>query len=256
MPKQNQKNEQKFSIFGQSDVGMRCLINSDCIEFDLTKGIAILTDGLEQTEAGRISAKLAAKSVLEGLQSDSFTNDLSNSSEDQLLNAIDKLLSKTNQVLIDVSKAVREENYMRTTIVAILIRKRKIFVGQVGDSRVYLLRNNILKRLTRDHSLVHDLIFQGVYHQRKQKSSGIDSVTRTLGSKSNIEIATLTHEIRPGDRLLLCSDGLSDMLTDKEIEEISNTEVRNLKKTTKNLIKFANRRGGRDNISVILAQIP
>ena len=64
MPKQNQKNEQKFSIFGQSDVGMRCMINSDCIEFDQTKGIAILTDGMKQSEAGKISAKLAAKSVL------------------------------------------------------------------------------------------------------------------------------------------------------------------------------------------------
>ena len=149
MPKQNQKNEQKFSIFGQSDVGMRCMINSDCIEFDQTKGIAILTDGLEKSEAGKISAKLAAKSVFEGLRSDRFTNDLPSSNEEQVLNAIDKLLSKTNQVLIDASKAVGEENYMRTTIVAILIRKRKIFLGHVGDSRVYLLRNNILERLTR-----------------------------------------------------------------------------------------------------------
>ena len=256
MPKLNQKDEQKLTIFGQSDVGMRCLINSDCIEFDQTKGIAILTDGLGQSEAGKISAKLAAKSVLEGLRNDSFINDLSSSSGDQVLNAITKLISKTNQVLIDASKAMGERNYMRTTIVSMLIQKSKIFIGHVGDSRVYLLRNNILKRLTRDHSLVQDLIFRGVYHQRKQKSSGIDSVTRTLGSKSNVEIATLAHEIRPGDRLLLCSDGLSDMLTDKEIEEISNTEVRNLKKTTKNLIKFANRRGGRDNISVILVQIP
>ena len=145
MPKQNKKNEQKFSIFGQSDVGMRCMINSDCIEFDQTKGIAILTDGLEQSEAGKISAKLAAKSVFEGLRSDTFTNDLPSSNEEQVLNAIDKLLSKTNQVLIDASKAVGEENYMRTTIVAILIRKRKIFLGHVGDSRVYLLRNNILE---------------------------------------------------------------------------------------------------------------
>ena len=70
MPKQNQKNEQKFSIFGQSDVGMRCMINSDCIEFDQTKGIAILTDGMKQSEAGKISAKLAARSVFEGLRSD------------------------------------------------------------------------------------------------------------------------------------------------------------------------------------------
>lgn len=256
MPKQNQKNEQKFSIFGQSDVGMRCMINSDCIEFDQTKGIAILTDGLEQSEAGKISAKLAAKSVFEGLQSDTFTNDLSSSNEEQVLNAIDKLISKTNQVLIDASTAVGEGNYMRTTIVAILIQKRKIFLGHVGDSRVYLLRNNILGRLTRDHSLVHDLVSRGVYHQRKQKSSSIDSVTRVLGAKPNIEITTLAHEIKSGDRLLLCSDGLSDMLSDKEIEEIANTEIHNLKKTTKNLIKFANRRGGRDNISVILAQIP
>ena len=95
-----------------------------------------------------------------------------------------------------------------------------------------------------------------MYHQRKQKSSSIDSVTRVLGAKPNIEITTLAHEIKSGDRLLLCSDGLSDMLSDKEIEEIANTEINNLKKTTKNLIKFANRRGGRDNISVILAQIP
>ena len=232
------------------------MINSDCIEFDQTKGIAILTDGMKQSETGKISAKLAARSVFEGLRSDRFTNDLSSSNEEQVLNAMDKLLSKTNQVLIDASKAVGEGNYMRTTIVAILIRKSKIFLGHVGDSRVYLLRNNILERLTRDHSLVNDLVFRGVYHQRKQKSSSIDSVTRVLGAKPNIEITTLAHEVKSGDRLLLCSDGLSDMLSDKEIEEIANTEINNLKKTTKNLIKFANRRGGRDNISVILAQIP
>ena len=100
------------------------MINSDCIEFDQTKGIAILTDGMKQSEAGKISAKLAAKSVFEGLRSDRFTNDLSSSNEEQVLNAMDKLLSKTNHVLIDASKAVGEENYMRTTIVAILIRKR------------------------------------------------------------------------------------------------------------------------------------
>ena len=84
------------------------MINSDCIEFDQTKGIAILTDGLEKSEAGKISAKLAAKSVFEGLRSDTSTNDLSSSNEEQVLNAIYKLLSKTNQVLIDASKAVCE----------------------------------------------------------------------------------------------------------------------------------------------------
>jgi protein phosphatase len=126
----------------------------------------------------------------------------------------------------------------------------------VGDSRLYLYRADSLRRITKDHSLVQDLIDRGFYTEEEARSANVGHiVTRALGTKAQVEVDTLQHDLKASDVFLLCSDGLSDMVAGWQIQEILKEQSSNLERAAKTLISKANRNGGKDNISVILMRI-
>lgn len=121
-----------------------------------------------------------------------------------------------------------------------------------------MYRNDELTRLTKDHSLVQDLIDRGFYTEEEARDANVSHiVTRALGTKAEVEVDTVEYTLQIGDVLLLCSDGLSDMVADWRIEEIlrEQSEVQQLEHTAQELVDQSNRNGGKDNISVILIEV-
>jgi protein phosphatase len=131
---------------------------------------------------------------------------------------------------------------MGTTIVACLFYDNKVSIAHVGDSRAYRLRADKLEQITLDHSLLQELVDRGFYsHEEAQRSTNRNYVTRALGVEPTVEVEVHEHDVLPNDIYLLCSDGLPDMVEDDDVGQ--------------QLIDLANDHGGRDNVSVMLAQV-
>jgi len=162
-------------------------------------------------------------------------------------------IEKVNQLLYQESKKKPELNGMGTTLVAAVVEDSTMYVANVGDSRLYLIRNQ-LKQITRDHSYVEELVSLGQLERgSKDYREKKNIITRAVGTEDKLEIDFFEVSLEPGDYILLCSDGLSNMLEDAEIEEIICSELELPEKAEK-LITVANDNGGKDNIAVVLME--
>jgi protein phosphatase len=157
-----------------------------------------------------------------------------------------------------VAAAAQEIQYrgMGTTIVAAVLKGDELSIAHVGDSRLYRLRDQQLKQLTVDHSVLQELIDCGFYtKEQAQRSPNRHIVTRALGVSEQVEIDVQNHPVLLNDIYLLCSDGLHDMLNDHDIANILNKESLSLEQLAQELVQTANIKGGFDNISVILLRV-
>ncbi len=246
----------KVIIAGCTDTGMHRQLNEDHIGFDQELGIAVLTDGMGGHQSGKIASHMAVNSVLNTLRNLVNPDSSGTITDSQLLEQVSNTISYSNTEIFEAAENLEEHKGMGTTVVAALIQNEKIYAGHVGDSRLYLHRNNGLKRITKDHSLVQDLIDRGFYTEEEARKTNVGHiVTRALGTKEDVEVDTVQHDLQANDVFLLCSDGLSDMVDDWRIEEILNEREDNLEATAQELVNTANRNGGKDNVSVILMQI-
>ena len=246
----------QVKIAGFTDIGLRRNHNEVHIGFNQQHAIAVLADGMGGHQAGEVAAHMAVNSVLEKLQKLCERKSSGPITSSQLLEFVSNSISHSNSVIFNAAELINEHKGMGTTLVAAVIRDSKIYAGHVGDSRLYLFRDRALRRITRDHSLVQDLIDKGFYTEEEAKSASVGHiVTRALGTKAQVEVDTVEHDAQPNDILLLCSDGLSDMVADWQIEETLADHQKNINATAKKLIMLANRNGGKDNISVILMQV-
>ena len=173
----------------------------------------------------------------------------------QLLEFVSNTISSSNAEIYSAQEAEEAYKGMGTTIVATVVIGSQIYVGHVGDSRLYLYRNRTVQRLTKDHSLVQDLIDRGFYTEREARSASVGHVvTRALGTRPEVEVDANEEPLKAYDLLLLCSDGLTDMVSDWQIAEVIDENIADLEVAAKKLIALANHYGGKDNISVILMQ--
>jgi protein phosphatase len=250
--------EERFQvkIAGFTDTGLKRQRNQDHIGFDQDLGIAVLADGMGGHQSGEIASQMAVESVLEKLQSICEPKPTKSKTGSQLLDYVSNTISYSNSMIYQAAETVEEQRGMGTTLVAVMIQDSQIYAGHVGDSRLYLYRADSLRRITKDHSLVQDLIDRGFYTEEEARSANVGHiVTRALGTKAQVEVDTLQHDLKASDVFLLCSDGLSDMVAGWQIQEILKEQSSNLERAAKTLISKANRNGGKDNISVILMQI-
>ncbi|MDD9890154.1 MAG: Stp1/IreP family PP2C-type Ser/Thr phosphatase [Gammaproteobacteria bacterium] len=246
----------KVIIAGCTDTGLRRNHNEDHIGFNQDLGIAVLADGMGGHQAGEIASHMAVESVLENLQSVADGENSRSITGSQLLEYVSNTISYSNSKIFQAAEALDEHKGMGTTLVAAIVQGSQIYAGHVGDSRLYLFRDTSLKRITKDHSLVQDLVDRGFYTEEEARMASVGHiVTRALGTKAEVEVDTIQHDLADGDLLLLCSDGLSDMVADWLIEETLRERGAELAKTASKLIELANRNGGKDNISVILVQV-
>ena len=144
---------------------------------------------------------------------------------------------------------------MGTTAIAALVNDSELIAACVGDSRLYLHREGELRQLSRDHSRLQELIDEGFFTVRDSRRSGVGHLlTRAIGTKATVEPELLSETLQAGDTLLICSDGLSDLVDDWQLQDTLNECQGNLDSTCRKLVDHANRIGGSDNITVLLAR--
>lgn len=246
----------KVRIAGLTDTGMKRQHNEDHIGFDQELGIAVLADGMGGHQSGEIASHMAVESVMEHLQSMADPESSRPITGSQLLEYVSNTISYSNSMIFQAAEALEQHKGMGTTLVAVLIREGYIYAGHVGDSRLYVFRDDSLKRITKDHSLVQDLVDRGFYTEEEARQASVGHiVTRALGTKEQVEVDTVQEELQDGDVFLLCSDGLSDMVEDWKIQETLRESRQDLEAAVNSLVTLANSNGGKDNISVILLQV-
>jgi len=250
----------QLRIIGLTDAGLRREHNEDHIGFSQELGIAVLADGLGGHQAGEIASHMAVESVLENLQK--LAGRMTDGeaarpmSGARILEFISNTISYSNSLIYQASEALDEHRGMGTTLVAAIAKGTRLYIGHVGDSRLYLYRNESLTRVTKDHSLVQDLVDRGYYTDEEARMASVGHVvTRALGTRPEVKIDTIQQDLEHEDLFLLCSDGLSDMVADWMIEETLAQGGDDLEHTARTLVEQANRNGGNDNVSVILMQV-
>jgi protein phosphatase len=160
-----------------------------------------------------------------------------------------------NRIIYDAAQGRREYAGMGTTVVSILAVNDHVALAHVGDSRIYRLRGEQIVQLSRDHSLVQQQVDHGIISpEEAQESQYKHLITRALGVKESVEVELAEQPVLPGDFLLLCSDGLSDLLEDEEMLGIVREHADDLEKACQALVDRANYKGGDDNITALLIQ--
>ena len=158
-----------------------------------------------------------------------------------------------NNKIYHTSRSDPKLNGMGTTVVSVLVDQDTAYVAHVGDSRAYLIRNKKIQRLTEDHSLINDYISQGLLKIEEAGQHPLKHViTRALGSNPNVEVDVKTVTLGHGDAVLLCSDGLSNLLTDEEMRINALDSLQDPQTACRQLIDLANKNGGDDNITIVL----
>jgi PPM family protein phosphatase len=164
-------------------------------------------------------------------------------------------LKVANEVVYETAQVKVQRKGMGTTIVAVLVDKKSFAVAHVGDSRLYLFRDGALKPVTRDHSLVAEQVAKGLMTEEQAEQSDIKNVlTRALGVGAAVEVDADEKPLKAGDLLLLCTDGLCRMAADPVIAEVLN-RLSDPLEICRELIKIANERGGKDNITVVAGRV-
>lgn len=227
--------------------------NEDSIAIRPELGLAVLADGMGGHLAGEVASGMAV---------DIVTRELSQALAPQsppdpakAMAAIDQAIRTANQQIYQAARARAECAGMGSTVVVALLAGDRLWVGHVGDSRLYRFRDGELAQLTQDHSVIQELVNRGLYTlEEARQAVSKNLVTRALGVDTNIVVDISEQPAASTDLYLLCSDGLNEVMSDAEIAEVLRASDE-LETTAKRLVACANDRGGPDNISVILARM-
>jgi len=242
----------KLAVYGISDVGLSREHNEDSISWDIDLGLIMLADGMGGHNAGEIASELAVTAIRDALL-DVLTPDIMDSKLIKCDEALREAVIYANEEIHDQANRRVECAGMGTTVVITLFHDDKVTYAHVGDSRIYRLRNGEFRQLTQDHSLVQEMIDNGYLSQEEAMiSSSRNLITRALGISPEVEVDITTEELDIDDVYLLCSDGLSDMLNEKNMAAILTDWRHDLGAAAQQLVDAANDCGGNDNISVVL----
>ncbi len=256
-PEERTMQHEVLDVAMRSDPGIVRSHNEDAVFVDAELGLAILADGMGGYKAGEVASGMATT-----LLANSFSRLLVGPAADpELLRRPEQLIHDeicgTNAAIFNASQSEPQYSGMGTTLVFAWLLGQRLYLAHVGDSRAYRWRNQDLQRLTKDHSLLQEQIDSGTISLEEARySANRNLVTRALGIEPEVEVDIAAHEFIEGDLLLLCSDGLNDMLSDDEISEILDQHADCLVSAAECLIERANDAGGRDNVSVILVRMP
>ena len=242
-----------------TDIGKVRDHNEDAVASDLSIGLLVLADGMGGYRAGEVASEMAVLLVAAEITQAMLDSTHVWPEKSELLaeaHMLKNAVQKANAAIFQVSQDEPQCAGMGTTLVAGVFTNNKLVVGHIGDSRMYRLRDGALQQLTEDHSLVQEQINAGLITQlQAQTSSNKNLVTRALGIEPNVELELQELEVEVGDIYLLCSDGLSDMVSDEEIAETLRKANGNITQAANKLVHIANENGGVDNISVMIAII-
>jgi protein phosphatase len=204
----------------------------------------VVADGMGGAQAGEVAAGIAVEAFAQGLTG-------SGTVEQRLASRA----REANRRIFEIASTQRERAGMGTTLTAAYLDDSQLAIAHVGDSRAYLFRDGSLTRLTQDHSLVDELVRRGKLTEEEAAEHPQRSIiTRALGPEPDVEVDTWTYPVRAGDLLLLCSDGLTSMISEERVGQIL-AHYGELESAAQALINEANQAGGRDNITVVLVRV-
>jgi PPM family protein phosphatase len=237
--------ERTLNIGFKTDPGRAKPTNEDSILVEESLGLFAVADGMGGHNAGEVASHIAvdriADFVGEGLRSAKSRRKL-----------IADAISRANEAIFLAGSSDPWWSDMGTTIVAAILEGNSLLIAHVGDSRGYLIRGERIRRLTEDHTFVAEWVRDGsITPEEARTHAARHGLTMALGIEEDVEPAVAEWEWRKADRLLLCSDGLTDVLEDQEILDIV-AGASDPAEATEQLVAEANKRGGPDNISVIL----
>lgn len=255
--------EVKFSAYGSTDVGVVRTNNEDnFLLSDLANGasaveeinnqrvsrrgaLLVVSDGMGGAQAGEVASAMAV-SVL---QTELMKSNSARPAGDQLIKAV----QRANNTIWREGQANSSKTGMGATLTAALVRNGKAYIAEVGDSRAYLIRNTSILQITIDQSLVELLVLAGEISREEAETAPIKNVIlQAMGTQPEVKVALTSVDLRRGDYLLLCSDGLSNKVTELEMLKFT-LRASSIEMACKQLIELAKRRGGEDNITVIIS---
>ena len=244
-----------MNFFAQTDKGKIRKINEDSYFarcYENSHLLAVVADGMGGHNGGKFASELAIKVISESFDAFSQTKDVS--SPRKIKQNMISAIKTANKQIFDKANKVDELSGMGTTVVMCYVKDNTAYVLNIGDSRLYLL-NNSITQITKDHSYVNELVEHGVLNIEDAKNHPQKNlITRALGTEKDVDADLYEVKIQKGDALLLCSDGLSNMLNDEEILNVIKDDS-NFEISIKKLIDSANKNGGKDNITAILVNV-
>lgn len=239
-----------MEIAYQTDIGQEREDNQDYVgvftnQDQLT--FAIVADGIGGHQGGDVASSMAVSHIGYHFEQTTFKNPV------DAVKWLSDQVQIENGKIIDKSNQFKDLNGMGTTMVAAIFFDDQMVVANIGDSRGYLRRNGELNQLTEDHSLVNELVKRGVITEQEAKTHPQKNIiTRTLGISPDADIDINLYQLESSDQLLLCTDGLSNMVSNQQLDDVLKSN-QTLAEKCQQLIKMANEAGGPDNITVLIA---
>ncbi len=239
---------------GATDIGRKRKTNQDSICLDHTHYLFAVADGMGGHNGGDIASQLSVK-----IMSEYLGQNAGRLESDHLMR---EMIQEVNRAILKKAGENPELHGMGTTVAAIHFHGTELVIGNVGDSRVYMINNGHIFQLTRDHSFVQEKLNMGIYSRTEAvKDPQKNVLVRSVGFESEIKVDVFRYRICKNDLFLICSDGLHGKVSDgdilhivqKNIPDPSRCQLEDIQKTVTGLIDQANDNGGQDNISVILA---
>lgn len=235
---------------GKTDIGLRRQNNEDVFLLSPDFDFCLAADGMGGAAAGEVASQIFAQTAFE------IFSATPNHSAKDTLSRVEKAYRSANQKILEHVIAHPEHKGMGCTAELLAFFEENFILGHIGDSRTYRLRNGELEQLTEDHTLVQKQLQEGLISEDEIRYHPMRHVIfRAVGINEEMAIDLLKDKTQPADLFLLCSDGLSDMLEDEQIQEILCADT-NIGHKTENLIDSAKAAGGLDNITVVLVAIP
>jgi protein phosphatase len=252
----------KVRASGLTDVGRKRKHNEDNLFLSPPHGLYVVADGMGGHASGEVASQIAVETL--GVFFDETSKDEEktwpykmNKKVSYQENRLMVGVKLSNKLIFQKAQADLRLKGMGTTIVVVFLRDDKVYVGHVGDSRVYRLRNNdTFDMLTEDHSLLNDYMkIKKLTPEEIENFPHKNVIVRALGMKERVEVDTSSHTIQKGDVFLLCSDGLSGLVDDDGLRDIVIEHRHDLDICCQELINAANRNGGNDNITALLVEV-
>lgn len=248
-----------LDIVTRTDAGKVRSNNEDSVLANATRGIVVLADGMGGYNAGEVASSMATSMLGKWLENSAAKREAGATLAAALSSthaALDIGVTETNRAIFSAAQSQAQYAGMGTTLVIGVFQGNQLTVAHIGDSRAYRLRDNEFIQITRDHSWLEEKIASGLLtREQAQLSRNKNLVTRAVGIDAQVSAEIHDFEVISDDIYLFCSDGLNDMVSDKEIGMTLNALSANLDLCALQLIQLANDNGGRDNVSVILVKV-
>jgi serine/threonine protein phosphatase PrpC len=239
----------RFSCAARTDVGVVRSGNEDTYLMSSDRGLFIVADGMGGHAAGEVASDMAARIIAEQFRP------ARGMSDDELSSQMIGAIRSANEAIFRRTLTEHDKRGMGTTATVLDLLPRRYLLGQVGDSRAYILRGGVLTQLTKDHSYVQEQVDAGrLTPEEARVHPYANVITRCVGSSSDVIPDLYVGTLEPGDLLLLASDGLTGMLDDEDVRDIL-MNGGELEEMVDALIAAANHRGGLDNVTTILVRI-